>query len=159
MHVGKGLWCEDTLAQLRELWEAGYKTIDIAAALGPRFTRNMVIGKAWRLRLTPRQSGFPTRTEKASPVPRPPRPPPPRPPKPPPPPPSPALVPPAAPPRPEPHMRRLQLVQLNHRSCRWPLGDPQQAGFSFCGADAPNHVYCPFHLRLAFARPRQQEAR
>ena len=37
-----------------------------------------------------------------------------------------------------------------------PIGDPHRPGFHFCAADAPRvDVYCNFHMRVAFARPRQ----
>jgi GcrA cell cycle regulator len=52
-------------------------------------------------------------------------------------------------------MRRLQLVELKDRHCKWPIGDPHQSGFYFCGSDAlDGQVYCAFHHRQAFARPR-----
>jgi GcrA cell cycle regulator len=41
--------------------------------------------------------------------------------------------------------------------CRWPIGDPQVAGFHFCGKRKMNGPYCDAHMRQAFqparARP------
>lgn len=34
--------------------------------------------------------------------------------------------------------------------CQWPIGDPQEQGFHFCGADAvPGKSYCPEHRAIA----------
>lgn len=47
--------------------------------------------------------------------------------------------------------RRLQLVQLSERTCKWPNGDPLSEEFSFCGNDsAESGPYCTYHARIAF---------
>jgi GcrA cell cycle regulator len=47
--------------------------------------------------------------------------------------------------------RRLQLVQLSERTCKWPNGDPLSEDFSFCGNDsADTGPYCTYHSRIAF---------
>ena len=47
--------------------------------------------------------------------------------------------------------RRLQLVQLSERTCKWPNGDPLTEEFSFCGNDtAETGPYCTYHSRVAF---------
>lgn len=47
--------------------------------------------------------------------------------------------------------RRLQLVQLSEHTCKWPNGDPLTEDFSFCGNDAAeNGPYCGYHSRIAF---------
>ena len=47
--------------------------------------------------------------------------------------------------------RRLQLVELTERTCKWPNGDPLTEEFSFCGNDSPeNGPYCTYHSRVAF---------
>ena len=47
--------------------------------------------------------------------------------------------------------RRLGLVQLTERTCKWPIGDPLQEGFHFCGNDSGDaSPYCTYHARLAF---------
>jgi GcrA cell cycle regulator len=47
--------------------------------------------------------------------------------------------------------RRLQLVQLSERTCKWPNGDPLTEEFSFCGNDAAEAgPYCGYHSRIAF---------
>ncbi len=46
--------------------------------------------------------------------------------------------------------RRLQLVQLNERTCKWPNGDPLSEDFHFCGNDSSEGPYCTYHSRIAF---------
>ena len=47
--------------------------------------------------------------------------------------------------------RRLQLIQLNERTCKWPNGDPLSEDFHFCGNDAAETgPYCNYHARIAF---------
>ncbi len=47
--------------------------------------------------------------------------------------------------------RRLQLVELTERTCKWPNGDPLAEDFHFCGNDAAETgPYCTYHSRIAF---------
>ena len=47
--------------------------------------------------------------------------------------------------------RRLKLVELSERTCKWPNGDPLAEDFNFCGNDsAETGPYCQYHARLAF---------
>jgi len=47
--------------------------------------------------------------------------------------------------------RRLELVQLSERTCKWPVGDPLQPDFNFCGNDVGEAgPYCTYHSRLAY---------
>lgn len=47
--------------------------------------------------------------------------------------------------------RRLKLVQLSERTCKWPNGDPLSEDFSFCGnACAETGPYCGYHSRIAY---------
>ncbi|MGE0502142.1 MAG: GcrA family cell cycle regulator [Rhizobiaceae bacterium] len=47
--------------------------------------------------------------------------------------------------------RRLPLVQLTERTCKWPNGDPLTEEFNFCGNDtADTGPYCTYHSRIAF---------
>lgn len=53
--------------------------------------------------------------------------------------------------------RRKTITTLMPDDCRWPIGDPQVAGFHFCGArKQAGHPYCDRHVRRAGtpARPR-----
>ncbi|MAY61354.1 MAG: GcrA cell cycle regulator [Rhizobiales bacterium] len=55
--------------------------------------------------------------------------------------------------------RRLELVQLTERTCKWPIGDPLQEDFHFCGNDSgESNPYCSYHSRLAF-QPSQDRRR
>lgn len=47
--------------------------------------------------------------------------------------------------------KRLKLVELSEKTCKWPIGDPLSEDFHFCGND-PNESspYCNYHARLAF---------
>jgi len=47
--------------------------------------------------------------------------------------------------------RRLALVDLTERTCKWPNGDPLTDDFSFCGNDAgESGPYCAYHAKVAF---------
>jgi GcrA cell cycle regulator len=58
--------------------------------------------------------------------------------------------------------QRKTLLELNEKTCRWPVGDPGSADFFFCGgetvADLP---YCTHHSRVAFqpANDRRRDKR
>jgi hypothetical protein len=46
--------------------------------------------------------------------------------------------------------QRKTMTTLLPDDCRWPIGDPQVAGFHFCGKRKQNgHPYCEFHGRRA----------
>ncbi|PWL19221.1 GcrA cell cycle regulator [Falsochrobactrum shanghaiense] len=47
--------------------------------------------------------------------------------------------------------RRLSLLQLSERTCKWPIGDPLNEDFHFCGSESgESSPYCSYHSRLAF---------
>lgn len=49
------------------------------------------------------------------------------------------------------------LLSLGPCDCRWPIGDPRQAGFGFCGAQqVAGRPYCEEHWNMSFdtAKPR-----
>lgn len=59
-----------------------------------------------------------------------------------------------------PETRRVTLLDLTPRSCRWPLGDPRDEDFHFCGEQAPiGGVYCDFHKALSLDTPEARAAR
>lgn len=159
-------WTDERVELLRKLWSEGLSASQIAAQLGS-VTRNAVIGKVHRLKLSSRGRATTTtaRPKKAA---------------------APASgtrtagrtpavtrsvtsigatalqtqfdVEPVAryQIRPAenvvvPISRRLQLVQLSERTCKWPNGDPLTEEFSFCGNDsAETGPYCTYHSRIAF---------
>jgi GcrA cell cycle regulator len=50
-----------------------------------------------------------------------------------------------------PIFKRLPLVRLTERTCKWPLGDPLKEDFCFCGNDSPDNTpYCTYHQKLAY---------
>lgn len=47
--------------------------------------------------------------------------------------------------------RMIGLVALREGLCKWPIGDPRDLQFRFCGADCNRgEVYCSGHRRLAY---------
>lgn len=47
--------------------------------------------------------------------------------------------------------RRLTLMQLTERTCKWPVGDPATDDFWFCGLPTlPGKPYCETHVAVAF---------
>ena len=47
--------------------------------------------------------------------------------------------------------RRLALMELTERTCKWPIGDPATEDFWFCGLAAqPGKPYCDAHVGVAF---------
>src|SRR6185312_3957901 len=157
-------WTDERVELLRKLWAEGLSASQIAAQLGG-VSRNAVIGKVHRLKLSSRgrATPAPTRQKKTThggggPMKSAPR----------------------APSRPVatsigatalqmqfdaepqyyqrpvenvvvPISRRLKLIELTEHTCKWPNGDPLAEDFSFCGNDSPeNGPYCTYHSRIAF---------
>jgi GcrA cell cycle regulator len=145
-------WTDDRVATLRKLWTEGLSAAQIAKQLGG-VTRNAVIGKVHRLglagRATPsRPAKRPVRVAAQRPriasslatAPRAPRPSAP---------PQLSLVPPLEP------LKRddgsvTTVLTLSDRVCKWPIGDPMDQTFAFCGRGACEGPYCADHARLAF---------
>ena len=47
--------------------------------------------------------------------------------------------------------KRLTLMELTERTCKWPIGDPATEDFWFCGLNAqPGKPYCEAHVGVAF---------
>jgi len=155
-------WTEERVSRLTKLWADGLSASQVAADLGG-VTRNAVIGKIHRLGLSGRakpaasaasrikrqtrgNTGYAaTRTTRAAPRTR------------------------GATalkmdvdaeirftPKPVedvviPISRKLTLMQLSEKTCKWPTGDPQRPNFSFCGHNSKEATpYCEFHAKLAF---------
>lgn len=137
-------WTDARVETLKTLWREGLSAAQIAGRLGG-VTRNAVIGKIHRLGLsgravTPRLGG--QRPAWAKPRRRARRPPS-----------GPKLA--AAPAvdipeRVEGPGLATSILQLGAHVCRWPIGDPKAADFSFCGRRADEGgPYCPAHRRIA----------
>jgi GcrA cell cycle regulator len=147
-------WTNERVEELRRLWGQGQTASRIAELLGG-ITRNAVIGKAHRLGLCGRPSpirreeGAPRReaAQRLSPPPIAER----------------AILesgpamprmaePPAPPPLPAAPGAQPKTAH-GARSCSWPVGDPKQAGFHFCGDEAvPGRPYCAAHCAQAYQR-------
>jgi GcrA cell cycle regulator len=47
--------------------------------------------------------------------------------------------------------QRCSIVELTEDKCRWPIGDPAQADFFFCGGKSITGLpYCGHHSRIAY---------
>jgi GcrA cell cycle regulator len=46
-----------------------------------------------------------------------------------------------------------QVRALRPGVCHWPVGDPAQPGFHFCGASVVTRPYCGLHRTLAYTTP------
>lgn len=157
-------WTEDRVELLRKYWAEGLSASRIAAQLGG-VSRNAVIGKVHRLKLSSRgraTTSSVVRQKKASAA-------------------APKVARSPAPRmvtmsvgatalaaqfdaepvarrylRPVedvvvPMSRKLTLVQLTERTCKWPNGDPLSEDFSFCGTEsAETGPYCGYHAKVAF---------
>ncbi|MCD8566726.1 MAG: GcrA family cell cycle regulator [Alphaproteobacteria bacterium] len=133
-------WTDERVALLKKLWGEGKTAAEIASALGG-ITRNAVIGKAHRLKLSNRLSPIQPATKKtvkqAANTSTPP-----------------AEKRPAKVQAPVqiPAGKRLPLSELNSRQCRWPEGDPRdKESFGFCGHSiVPGLPYCAEHAKVAY---------
>ncbi|HLS18833.1 MAG TPA: GcrA family cell cycle regulator [Paracoccaceae bacterium] len=48
-------------------------------------------------------------------------------------------------------VKRISLLELTERVCKWPIGDPTDEDFAFCGLEAvPGKPYCAHHIAIAF---------
>jgi len=132
-------WTDDRVALLTKLWGEGKTAAEIAKELGG-VTRNAVIGKAHRLKLSNRVSPIQQNKKIATPkaqnqnTPK---------------------VQVQAPKRIkeviDDNRKRVSLAELGASECRWPLGDPKGDNFGFCGCVAlPSLPYCLEHAQLAY---------
>jgi GcrA cell cycle regulator len=47
--------------------------------------------------------------------------------------------------------KRLDLLSLTERTCKWPIGDPTEESFHFCGLPSvAGKPYCEHHVAVAF---------
>jgi len=44
------------------------------------------------------------------------------------------------------------IEELTHTTCKWPIGNPQDKDFAFCGSGAHDDAtpYCEFHAKMAY---------
>lgn len=55
-------------------------------------------------------------------------------------------------------MRLLSILDLTDDTCRWPIGDPKEPGFGFCGcAVKRGSRYCQEHYDQSRSRPQVEQ--
>jgi len=117
-HAGLVEWNDYRISELKRMWAEGFSCSQIAKALGGT-TRNAVIGKAHRLGLEHRATPSRQLRVKIRTRPLPVQ----------------AVVP-----------GSVGLTDLQYGSCRYPMGDPKEKGFGFCGCPRiEGSSYCPTH--------------
>jgi GcrA cell cycle regulator len=155
-------WNDETIESLRQMWDEGLSTAEIGRRLG--FTKNAIVGKSHRLKLTPRSSPIPAtggsngkprvvrrkargaeelaqaraRTKSVVEL---------------------RQQPPAPPPPTKPTVTPGTAKFGRTISCCWPCGEPGKPGFHWCGAPAmTGRPYCEEHCALAYVPVRMKEA-
>jgi len=111
----------DKIKQLKKLWTKGKSTVEIAKELG--ISKNSVIGKVHRLELTARPSPIKKKEVKVV--------------------------------RPAPQKKKIvgkcHLMDLKSNTCRWPIGEPENEDFHFCGKPTvTGKPYCEEHCKEAY---------
>lgn len=154
-------WTDERIALLKKMWKEGKSAAEIAKTLGKGVTRNAVIGKAHRMGLSGRPSPIkkpvPVKKEGAAAAPRK----------------EVKEVKKAAAPaqggKANPGFQKeaeelkkiekeivplgggVSLLELTERMCKWPIGDPREADFTFCGRGIRvGTPYCPDHASMAY---------
>ena len=154
-------WTEERIERLKDLWAEGYSASRIAGMLGAGITRSAVCGKVHRLGLSDRRTTVSLRgvangngavVSQSQPTRRP------------------RLyfgVPrrklqvisnPEPQARPDPAIweavpgkKPVPLMEVEADMCRWPLGDPGDENFGFCGCPkVPGYSFCASHKQLVF---------
>ena len=142
-------WTPEKVGKLKELWGKGNTAGQIASIIGEK-TRNSIIGKGFRLKLSaksiPKNNNFKQTSqnlENAS--------------------------------QPERKTRRSKfksllldknfepenpksLEELHDEICRWPIGHPNEPDFYFCGRKSmKDFSYCKLHVLYAFQPKNKKE--
>ena len=56
--------------------------------------------------------------------------------------------------------KKISLMELTERTCKWPIGDPATEKFWFCGHDSePGKPYCKTHISIAFQQLTQRRSK
>ncbi|MGA0600573.1 GcrA family cell cycle regulator [Caulobacter sp. KR2-114] len=160
-------WNEETIAALRQMWSEGMSASQVARQLGGGVSRNAVIGKVHRLGLSGREApsrprslggrppgsktqnraaanAAPVRAAVAAAVAEAPK--------------MVASTPVAVPPVLRPAVvcedkPSATILTLGEHACRWPIGDPDQGDFGFCGARRLGRgPYCEGHSGVSMRK-------
>ena len=52
----------------------------------------------------------------------------------------------------------IKLADLDSHTCRWPIGDPRDDNFCFCGRHVKSgQTYCEEHAAIAYVKPMKKE--
>lgn len=148
--VCKMAWTDEMVDKLRQMWDEGKTATEIAKALG--VTKNSIVGKVHRLCLTARPSPIKSKEEEnvaatavvveeqivevsestvqtEAPV----------------------CV--AKAEKKRKSGEHVKLVELDSHTCRWPLGDPRDEDFCFCGKKVRmGQTYCEEHAMMAYVK-------
>ncbi|MEL6364707.1 MAG: GcrA family cell cycle regulator [Pseudomonadota bacterium] len=133
-------WTDERVELLKKFWAEGLSASQIASKLGG-VTRNAVIGKVHRLGLSGRAAPAEPQKGRLD-----------------------EILPPADEyeafePLPEQSYAPVVLeggelatvATLSGNMCKWPIGDPTDDDFHFCGQPAaPGKAYCAYHAAIAF---------
>ncbi|MBR6356278.1 MAG: global cell cycle regulator GcrA-like protein [Alphaproteobacteria bacterium] len=141
-------WTDEQVDRLQELWAQGLTANEIAKILG--VTKNSIVGKVHRLCLPARPSPIKSKenegaaeapaiidspTEASPQIPVEPKPS--------------APKPTATAPKGE----NIRLIDLDSHTCRWPIGDPRDEDFCFCGRKVrTGQTYCDEHSQMAYVK-------
>lgn len=143
-------WTDEKVEELRKLWDKGLTANEIAKVLG--VTKNAIVGKVHRLCLKARPSPIKTKGEETEDaanlfetgivqknieasadegV---------------------AALPQETVPTPI-IGDKIKLVELDSHTCRWPVGDPREDDFGFCGKKVrTGQTYCDEHAAMAYVK-------
>ena len=147
-------WTEEMINDLKQMWKDGLTTNEIAKRLG--VSKNSIVGKVHRLNLKARPSPIKKKEEVTT-----------------------AETPVVkeekeekaktaskklkkvsitpvniAKPKEAKKDQHLKLTELDNHTCRWPLGDPRDDNFCFCGkAVRGGQTYCEEHSAIAYVKP------
>ena len=145
-------WTDEMVDKLRQMWTEGKTATESAKELG--VTKNSIVGKVHRLCLTARPS--PIKSKDEEPVEK-------------------AEVEKEIPEEAEENIEviaetvepvktekvekkhkngcHVKLVELDSHTCRWPLGDPRDEDFCFCGKKVRmGQTYCEEHANMAYVK-------
>ncbi|MBR5598873.1 MAG: global cell cycle regulator GcrA-like protein [Alphaproteobacteria bacterium] len=157
------IWTDEAVEELKKMWDKGMTTGQIAKVLN--VTKNSIIGKVHRLCLTARPSPIkkssassqtPKTTEKKTEVTK-----------------EKNKTKETKPktkttakvklavteevktqPAPVIEETNIPLVKLDNHTCRWPMGDPKDEDFCFCGKRIKTgQTYCEEHAQIAYVKP------
>lgn len=147
-------WTEEMVSDLKKMWDEGLTTNEIAKRLN--VSKNSIVGKVHRLNLKARPSPIkkkeevvaekpavavavaeestksPSKTIKKISI-------------------SPMQISGESKPKKD---SCIKLTELDSHTCRWPIGDPRDDNFCFCGKTVRSgQTYCEEHSAIAYVKP------